>query len=117
MNEKLKAKLEQAKGLAKKHAPEIISVALGVVGAIGWGLAGHYKNELDKLQTVDPNAWPTIEVPPNVMKDVRNGATMKYREAQIGSSWYAQSTSLDDFPDQANAEWKRFKETGNLEDE
>lgn len=101
MNEKMKNKLSRLKGTAKKYVP----AALGIVGTVvATTIAIHYRRELIKWKTVYPDEWPSIEVHPELMKDVENGATLKFRRFKTPSGRiYCQFTTLEDFDDEANA--------------
>lgn len=113
MTDETKAKFAAFKSKLKKHAPEIISVTLGIAGAIGWGIVIRQHKELVICQTISPDAWPVIEVHPETMKELHEGATLKYREAKYGDRKYlAQSTTLDDFSDDENRMYETFKKTG-----
>jgi hypothetical protein len=117
MNEKLKARLESLKTNVKKNAPLIITAASTLVGAAGWVVAGIYAQKVKAMETVDPDAWPTIEVSPWTMKSVQEGATLKYRQAQYGpKTFYSQSTTMDDFGDNADRAFEQFKQTGEFDD-
>lgn len=111
---KFKTNLAKIKAVLKAHAPEIILGATSIIGVVGWVVAEVYARRVEELETVDPDAWPTIEVTPGNMKDVRAGATLMYREAKFGDrSYYSQSTTLGDgFPPEANEKFEEFKKTG-----
>lgn len=103
MNEKLKRKM-------KTYGP----ILLGVVGVIvGTAVALHYRNELVKHTAIEPGKWPVIPVNPQVFEEVKNGATLKYREFWVHdgntSDVYSQCTTLEDFPEEANAEMRELK--------
>jgi len=102
-------KLDQIKAKLKKHAPEIIIGAVTVAGTVGWIIAGVYAGKVRDLETVDENAWPMIEITPGNMKDIREGATLLYREFKTGpTSWVAQSSTHDNgFPPEADEEYNR----------
>jgi hypothetical protein len=111
-------KLSEIKAKLKKHAPGLIVAALTVAGSAGWIVAGVYAQRIKQLETVDPDAWPTIEVSPATMKSVQQGDTLKYRQAQYGNkTFYSQSTTMDDFGASANRAFDQFKKTGNFEEE
>jgi hypothetical protein len=103
-------KLDEIKAKLKKHAPELMVAGLTVAGSLGWVMAGIYAQKLANLEGDDPNAWPTIEVLPSCMKDVEEGATLKYRQitSKDGSRTYAQQTTLDEWPDEAVKEFANF---------
>lgn len=113
MKEITKARLNKLKLLAKKHGPAV----LGAVGTVvASAVAVHFRNELVKLQTIDPDDWPVIEVHPELMKEIREGAVFMYREAKFGENQYlGQSTTMDEgFNEDANRQFKTFKETGEV---
>lgn len=77
---------EELKAKAKKYAPLIITVTSTLAGTAGLIAAGVYakkmneaERQLDHYLAEDEDAWPAVEVTPNVMKDVRAGATMLLR--------------------------------------
>lgn len=110
-------KLSEIKAKLKKHAPELIVAALTVAGTSGWIVAGIYAQKVKAMETVDLDAWPTIEVSPWTMKSVQNGATLKYRQAQYGpKTFYSQSTTMDDFGPNADRAFESFKQTGEFDD-
>jgi hypothetical protein len=106
MNEKYKAKLAKLKEQTEKYAPVIIPVALGAGGAIGWYLAGRYKQQLIELRLIDEDAWPTVAVHPDLMGQVMEGAILKVRKTrgtQSGLSGnFVQMTIRDEFSDEQN---------------
>lgn len=130
---KFKKKASELKAWYKKNEPAILVVGSTIVGVVGWGLAGYYQGKAIKAESriagmreqsrvrdeIDPDAWPTIKVPPKVMSDVENGATLKYRQRTDEHGTYCQSTSLDEFPAEANELFERggydaaFYEEGN----
>lgn len=94
---------------AKRHIPAIVGGMTTIAAAV---LAEYYHRRVVYLETIDPDAWPTIEVTPNCMKDVKNGATLMYREFSVGpNSFYSQMTTLDEFPDEANEEFDKYKKS------
>jgi hypothetical protein len=108
---KLKANLAEIKSKVKEHAP----VILGVVGTIvATSAALYYRNQLAKVdEPVDPDAWVSIKIHPRLMENVRNGATLKYRQKNIGpDDIYIQQTTKDDFSEEMN---ERFMDD-HLED-
>lgn len=114
MNEKYKAKLAELKTKVKKHAPTIIPVALGVGGSIGWYLAGRYKREINLMLNIDLDAWPTLEVHPELMENLYNGSVLKVRSfrgtSNGGNGTYIQMTTEDDFSDEFNERLEAHKE-------
>jgi hypothetical protein len=99
MNEKLKAKVSKFKILAKKHGPAVLG---GIGTIVATAVAVHYRNRVIRYETVDPDAWPTFEVHPDVYTDVvEHGATMKLRMFTNGDREYVQHTTLDEFPAEA----------------
>ena len=113
MKETTKARLNKLKLLAKKHGPEV----LGAVGTVvATAFAVHFRSELVKLQTIDPDAWPTIEVGPTTMEKVREGAILKYRETRSPNGGFlSQATVKDEFGPNATREFERFRETGEID--
>jgi hypothetical protein len=113
----MKEKLDRFKRKIKQHLPEIMVVGAATFGAVGWVLAGVYRKKLEEYETVDPDAWPTIEVSPSTIESLRKGYTLKYREARHGDRFYSQSTTMNDFGERANAEFEQFKSTGEFDRE
>lgn len=97
MNEKIKAKFEKAKELAKKHGLLIVTA---VLAAVATGIAvknhGHVSDE-------DPDAWHPIKVHPELVEQMKQGQILKVRitPGSVGgvSGSYLQVTSRDEFPD------------------
>jgi hypothetical protein len=117
MNEKFKARLAGLKANAKKNAPLIITTVVPtLIGVAGWVMAGVYAQKVKDLETVDPDAWPTIEVSPWTMKSVQDGATLKYRQTRHGENFYSQSTTMDDFGGNADRAFEQFKQTGDFDE-
>jgi hypothetical protein len=51
-----------------------------------------------------------------MMEEVRNGAILKYREAKFGDrKYFEQITVLDDFSEDENEAFEKFKETGEVD--
>jgi hypothetical protein len=109
MNDKYKAKFARLKEQTKKNAPEIVAVALGAAGAVGWYLAGQYKKQLIELQIIDPDAWPTIEVHPDLLDQMAEGAILKVRRTRGSmhgrTGTYVQMTVKDEFSDEQNEDF------------
>jgi hypothetical protein len=103
---KLKANLAEIKSKVKKytpHAQAIISIAATGLAAYYMREANRAKCELERLETVDENAWPSIEISPEAKKHFDNGATLKIRKfEETPYRTFIQFTTGDDFPDEAN---------------
>lgn len=113
---KLKKKASELKAWYRKNEAAILVAGTAFVGAAGWALAGYYQGRAIKaesvlkgmrvaprLEEVGPDNWPLIEISPDCMKDVQEGATLKYREFRVRpNSVIAQFTTLDDFPPEAD---------------
>lgn len=94
MKESTRIRIAEYKAKLKKHAPEIISVTLGVAGAIGWSLAGRYKRELEKSRRTDP--FTTFMIPEPLLEKMKEGAILKYRCVKTDDG-YAEEYTLDEF--------------------
>ena len=124
---KFKKKASELKAWYKKNEPALAVLGSVVVATVGWGLAGYYQTKMVMAESrlsgmrenTDPNPWPKIYIPPKVMADVENGATLKYRQKSDEHGTYSQSTSLDEFPPEADEMFNQggydaaFYEEGN----
>lgn len=99
---------DEIKAKAKKYAP----IVQAVVSLSAVSLAAYYAREATRTQDrldhyLDQDAYggPTIEITPNVMKDVLNGSTMRLRmfHTEEPNRTIVQMTSRKDgFPPEAD---------------
>lgn len=87
----------------KQHIPMTVAVVTTVTATM---VAEHYRQQLIKLKTVNSDEWPTFEVHPDLYMDVvKRGATLKLRMFSDGDRECVQTTTLDDFPSEAEEEY------------
>lgn len=104
---------DELKALAKKYSPYIqAAVSIAAVG-----LAAYYmwkvkqaEDEIAKYETVDPHAWPSIEISPQAMVDIKNGATLLLRQFDIepNHTVIQFSTGVDGFPLEADEQFSKY---------
>jgi len=111
LSSETRAKLERAKAKIKQHAPELIIAGLTVFGAAGWIVAGLKEQRIRDLETVDPDAWPLIKIPPRAYEDVENGATLKYRQyREDDNTLVHQMTTAKEFSAVADREFHKYRD-------
>lgn len=100
----------ELKAKTKKYAPyvqAVISVAATAVAAYYMRENNSLKKSVDILTAPDPDAWHSIEIHPELMRQVvEDGAILKYRQRRVSPNRrYAQATTLPDFSNEMNTEF------------
>jgi len=100
----------EIKAKARKYAPyvqAVVSVAATAAAAYYMRENNGLKRSLDILTAPDPDTWHSIEIHPELMREViEDGAVLKYRQRKVSPNRrYAQATTLPDFSDEMNAEF------------
>lgn len=121
----MKQKLVKIKNKLAPHATKIAAA----VSIVAVAAAVYYRNKFveadeelaiwEKGEPVegDSSDWPSITIGPKALKDIRNGATLLYREASWGDRYYSQQSTVGDFSEQANEDFERFKKTGEFDED
>lgn len=107
----LAARFSKLKEKADKYFPVLVVMAPTIIGAAGWVVAGVYAKRLEQAYAEDQDTWrSTIEVTPNVMKDVLAGATLQLRMFHTNEPNHTmvQMTSREDgFPAEADESYAK----------
>jgi hypothetical protein len=109
-------KLDEIKAKLKKHAPELMVAGLTVAGSLGWVMAGVYATKLEKLESLwdrtmeSTEGYETIDIPTETMDEVRDGATLKYRQKILAPNHiYTQITTAREWPEKAEEDFEAKK--------
>lgn len=95
----------------KKHIPTIVTGAIAIASTC---VAVYYRNRVTTLENIDKEyAW--IGVSHQFHKEVLNGAVLKYRASESDAGYYSQATTLENFPEEANKAFEKFKDTGEMD--
>lgn len=109
-----KAKLERFKVKFKQHLPEIMIVGSATFGAIGWVLAGVYRQKLEEYidSTVEFDPAKDLEVGSRLLQDVREGETLRFWISKVsdGSKIAFMITDDDKSREMVEAEFEEHNE-------
>jgi hypothetical protein len=100
---------------AVSEMPEVqatVTVLGGAFALSGWIVADINRRKINELESIDKltDNWDTIKINPSMMEDVRNGATLTYRQKRLSpGNLYTQGTTRPGgFSEEMN---KEFEET------
>ena len=99
---------------AVSEMPEVQAGGAAFVGGVfalsGWIVADLNRRKINKLESIDrlTENWDSIKVAPSIMDDIRNGATLTYRQKRLspGDLYTQCSTRPGGFSEEMNKEFE-----------